>query len=208
MMRRGGRGGRGGHQQRRETRDHNVEMMSLREDDHPKKSSLADYLIDRFAWGFYSATEVQRLAALVVADFKMMGTRPPEILEQLDELGSSGDCPGNCHRDLMEQIVKPKLKVDAVVPCKVELKLGCKRNRFGRKVPVGNGPGDFAIVAPHVFAAEMYKKRPKAFHRLVLGCGPGANVGDHLAAWWSSVSPRDPRLDHLIKEYMEWGRRY
>ena len=196
---------RGGHHQRRTARDAG---MTMAESSAESKSSLADYLIERFAWGYYSAVEVQRLAALTVADFERMGARPPQKLEQLAGLGAAGTWTRNCHRDMMRQIVTPVMKVQAVVPCVVELQLGFKMNRFGRRVPTGVGPVDFAIVAPHVFAAEMYEKRPKAFHKLVLGCDPSVNVGDHLAAWWSCVSPRDPRLNHLIKEYMEWGRRY
>ena len=74
----------------------------------PQKSQLADYLLDRWCWGYLSTPVLQQIAAAAVAD----GASHPDVVF-LSKLGSSGKYPNNMYRELTQRL-KPAPLDEAV----------------------------------------------------------------------------------------------
>ena len=67
--------------------------------DDRKHSKLASTLLEQWAWGEIAAPLLQQLASAAVAD----GALHPQLIS-LSKLGHNGQCPGNCHRDLLRYL--------------------------------------------------------------------------------------------------------
>ena len=72
------------------------------------ESVLMGYLIQQFCWGFYSASEIQRLASFLKQDLQAAkaagedGTFPQ--VDKAAAYGGNGRYPGNMHRDLINSL--------------------------------------------------------------------------------------------------------
>ena len=136
-------------------------------------------LVQLWSWGFLSAVQLQRICAAAVKD----GLSHPEILA-LASIGSWGQWPNNCHRDLVRKLGKPNL------PSPFSWRVSMTGFRTFPKVRNILLP----FMLPHLLFGWMYHKCRGAFNHLIAG-EPGA-----LASFWSNVD-NDPRMvGHPIHE--------
>ena len=63
-------------------------------------SSLATYVLKRWAWGHMSIPEMQRICDHAQKDIEACGGTPPTALTRLAGLGDRGRLPRNMYRDL------------------------------------------------------------------------------------------------------------
>lgn len=90
----------------------------------PASSSLAIFLEEQWAWGYFSPPTCQRIALLAVADMHSMGLQEaPTALQKLASLGSAGAHSQNCHRD-MASLVKGKSCLPSPLQEKFNMKNG------------------------------------------------------------------------------------
>eukprot|EP00974_Lingulodinium_polyedra_P066471 6433752-Lingulodinium_polyedra.AAC.1 len=68
-------------------------------------SVLAEFLIEQWAWGAMSATDVQKIALLAQKD----GAQGAE-LQRLASLGNHGKSKNHCHGQLVQRVEAPFLK--------------------------------------------------------------------------------------------------
>ena len=80
-----------------------------------KVSALGNKLLSLWAHGVLSAVMVRELAALAMQD----GARGEDLFS-LARTGDYGQCPGNCHRDIMAKFCH-----DVIPPQPYHVKVGC-----------------------------------------------------------------------------------
>lgn len=128
-------------------------------------SALAKFLLQEFAWGRMSATEVQRIAGHAKQDMdQVRAGRTLNDLDQLAAIGTEGYNPGNCYRDVMKIINKhsdlpPATQVD---------------------MPTKRGNGTCSLMLPHVVFSYLYHRNREQFEKLFC---PGGT--DQLKKFWS-----------------------
>lgn len=188
MLRGDGRGRGRGHRQRQQAR---AELE--------RRSSLAEFLIGEWAFGLLTATMVQRIAALAVADHTVDGnSTSPSHLDELAALGTAGANPQNCHRELQ---AKTGRRVGTPNPLRFVLELLSLKRHEGNRIKVGVQHG---MVAPHEFFAYLYRQHPAAFIKRFLGgvADTMAGAGAALQGFWRQVPDDDPKNIHLKKELL------
>ena len=89
-------------------------------------SELARYLKESSCFGKYSATEVQRVAALACADH----AQNPRQLEELAHMGTDGLHPNHCSHQL-ETIIDRSLPDDMPELLNLEIPMNIKNRRVG-----------------------------------------------------------------------------
>ena len=134
------------------------------------RSQLAQLLLEQWAWGEIGAQRVQAIANASVAD----GAHHPEVL-QLAGIGNKGQCPGNCHRDLL-RILASKVVMPSTVGMTVPLKVQDEVEML-----------DLPMMPMHRMVAHMHSHFPLEFGRRFAG-PPGA-----IAGFWSQVKATDPK---------------
>ncbi len=160
-------------------------------------SQLGLYLIQEWAWGHKSATEVQKLSYMAFLDQQAALKRAQgnsciplsghisKTLDRLAGLGARGRTPGNCHRDLVRMLGEPKL------PCPFEVLVPVKIPKPKHLQPsVANVKMPFLL--PHEYFAFLYREHPALFRSLMLGDnGSGPRVEEF---WRGVVKRKDPRI--------------
>ena len=131
------------------------------------KSRLADFLLQQFAWGIFSAPQIQQIAEITQSDFELAGCSRatfPE-LEQLAAAGSHGRYTNNLHRDIAGRAMnRTKLKP------------------FEVKLPFAKwGEQETEILLPHEQFSNLYYNFPNSFSKRFL---PDPEV---LPNFWESV---------------------
>ena len=200
------RAARGGRRQRA------AAWAELAQDASPTKafdSQLGLHLLKEWTWGHKSAIEVQRLAALALADQRdalnnAQGQRAlplsghtSQMLEALAGLGNSGRIGGNCHRDLLRFMGEPKYPKPLMAPVSVKVQ---KPKRFQpSEVSV-----ELPFLLPHEYFAFLASEHPSTFASQFLGDVDGS--GSKLEYFWRGVSSRrDPRLArHPMTSRADW----
>ena len=164
-------------------------------------SALSKLLIRRWAWGQFSASEVQVLAAQALADqvslLESIGVSPSfanTSLQILAGLGAEGTIKGNIRRDLISALGDPALPEPVLIKAEMVI----------TKPQPGESPlqeVDVAMLLPHELMSYLYHSERAEFEKKFLGSSIGA-----LASFWSELEKRgDPRLiDHPMKRQRNW----
>ena len=153
-----------------------------------KKSHLANFLLEEWGFGRMSAVMVQKMAMHSYKDFQSKRLDSPEDLKDLAMLGSQGEHPQNCHRDLTRWIKRQHAILE---PSFVQLPMRISH-------PTEEGPTwktvDHAMLFPHDIFAHLYEHNRLDFNHRFLGVREDVQPGPTLSHFWNSVHPRDPKL--------------
>ena len=142
------------------------------------KSALAEFLIDKWSWGFMSAVLVQQICAAAVAD----GATHPDV-KTLSELGSKGKHQQNIHVELIR-----KLAPLSVVKCLFQFGVYMKRS------------GNFIVstehflLLPHELFACIYRDHKEAFLRRIAGGGV-----DTVKRFWRQMARHPCYAEHPVR---------
>ena len=134
---------------------------------------LAQELLDRWAWGTFSAKAVQQLAHGAYKD----GSTSSAIAH-LAKLGSWGRNPQNCQRELQQLLHSQLHRMPE--PCMIKVPLASDKNRAG--VLVVEQP----YLPLHRVFAHVHQNFPEQFAQM-FGTG-------QLQAFWAEVSAQDPNF--------------
>ena len=172
----------------------------LAELDNPD-SSLALLLLRKWAWGHYSANEVQTLAAAALKDQKSLlrsihvnENFASSSLEALAKIGDSGKYPNSARRDLISALGEPPVPE----PCYVSTAITLAKPSPG-EAKVQNMP--VSVFLPHEMFAFLYSNHLDDFKNKFFGGRP-----NYLIDFWSELERRrDPRLQgHPMKATPNW----
>ena len=172
----------------------------LAELDNPD-SSLALLLLRKWAWGHYSANEVQTLAAAALKDQKSLlrsihvnENFASSSLEALAKIGDSGKYPNSARRDLISALGEPPVPE----PCYVSTTITLAKPSPG-EAKVQNMP--VSVFLPHEMFAFLYSNHLDDFKNKFFGGRP-----NYLIDFWSELERRrDPRLQgHPMKATPNW----
>ena len=155
-------------------------------------SQMVFYLVCKWAWGFYSAIQVQSLAMKAYDDMRALVEKLgrsideiPSSLKDVAELGSRGRWTGNIQTELKLWLGEPSCPPPTSVP--IAVKVSKPRNRTKTKQTV---PCDFML--PHILFSHLFANDRQAFDYKFLGLPPLENK---LQDFWSEVVRRkDPRI--------------
>ena len=106
-------------------------------------SGLASKLLTLWSVGTLAACQVQQLAQLAVLD----GASMDELII-LARAGNWGECPGNCHRDLMRQFGPPKQNLGS---CQVTIECKDPKTALEKEEAA-------AIFLPHMMLPGLLSK--------------------------------------------------
>ena len=169
---------RGGHAQKRKA----WQEQNLPD---PKKSALAELLITQWGFGLdVSAFLIQQICFAVVQD----GLRN-EAVEKLAKIGSSGECPQNCDRDLKNMLAKQHYEEalsEIDVPLLVDKAVVHERQW---------------ILEPHRILACLYHRYYDAFVDRFLGGGVAK-----VQKFWQSQTGNPTYENNVIKERSDHTR--
>lgn len=140
---------------------------------------LAQELLDRWAWGTFSAKAVQQLAHGAYKD----GSTSSAIAH-LAKLGSWGRNPQNCQRELQQLLHSQLHRMPE--PCMIKVPLASDKNRAG--VLVVEQP----YLPLHRVFAHVHQNFPEQFAQM-FGTG-------QLQAFWAEVSAQDPN-------FVQWAQK-
>ena len=170
-------------------------------------SSLRKHLVKEWAWGYISATKLQRYAAMALEDEQRLLSRASSgssshmvgsaSLRAFAALGTNGLHEGNISRDLLTLLGTPNLP-----PIHLEtLPTRIPKMRFAATTPVKHG-----FLLPHQVFAHLYHSHRKRFNQIFVGSD---DVASSLGTFWgTSVARRDPRLKgHPMATRSEWSVR-
>lgn len=143
------------------------------------RSSLAEYLLERWSWGLMPAAEVQRVAHRAVQD----GLAQHQIV-RLSSIGTSGVHPNRCHHDLSALLGDEHIS-NALWRLNVAYKVP---GFFGRILNL-----DHHVLLPHQVFAEIHNNFPSSFCNHILG-GTTANI----EKFWSDVAGHPGLAGHPI----------
>ena len=143
----------------------------------------ARYLVTQWAWGQKSACEVQREAALALADqkalldkLKMNQAYAATSLQKLAAIGADGNNEGSCKRDLVRFLGNPTMPAASIVLAPMKrLKAGGPEKIIMQEFPV---------MDPHEYFAWLYHDHPVAFAKQFMAGDPS---GKAIADFWSHV---------------------
>ena len=141
------------------------------------KSVLAEYLIDKWAWGEISASAVQTIASCAVQD----GLTNKEV-QVLAKLGSSGLYPNHCHHELMNKLGAPHIK-SAISSIDVYM-----RKQQSQMVLCSS-----AILLPHELFSVIYDKHKDVFLQRLCG-GSYSNIDK----FWTSMGNHPAYPSHPL----------
>lgn len=165
---------RGGHRQKRQW----VESAPASSQMAARKSSLARLLVDKWAWGHFSAPLVQQVAQAAEED----GNTCVEI-RKLAAMGSRGLYPGNCHADL-ERHLRPTPVTTALRSFSATI----------AKPPCGFWTGSHTILLPHELFATIFTHHSDVFYKSV--CGGGVS---NVELFWSNMQGHPAYRDHPVR---------
>ncbi len=126
---------------------------------------LASYLLEKRAWGDISTPTMQQIAAAALAD----GAKCP-MLEKIASIGTSGQHPQNCERDLLCSL-KPTPLAQAMTTVRLPM-----QSTFGMVTIATN------ILYPHEVFSALFKHHPTAFLERL--CGGSI---DNVPSFWASM---------------------
>jgi len=147
------------------------------------RSQLAQLLLEQWAWGAIGAQRVQAIANASVAD----GAHHPEVL-QLAGIGNKGQCPGNCHRDLL-RILASKVVMPSPVGMTVPLKVQDEVEMLA-----------LPMMPMHRMVAHMHSHYPLEFGKGLLGPQVRLQASGHRSrpqtpsGWLGSMPWKQNRL--------------
>ena len=152
-----------------------------------QSSSLVEHLLSQWSWGHMSPQQVQCFADKFETDLKLAleGKLDTSEIKILAGLGSRGEHPNNCNRDLMQHINPPALE-KAIGRFDVPMKT--------RAHSLGTTMRSQAIVLPHAAFATLYHDHRLAFNARVLG-GSG-----QLQAFWRAMEGSPNITGHPIQQ--------
>ncbi len=134
-------------------------------------SCLATLLIEKWSWGEMSARLLQQIAVAAVEDGCGHGE-----LERIASIGSRGQNPQNCHRDLVDhRLQEPKIG-GALSRIMVPLKVPPLRVKSCEQT----------ILLPHALFASLFEHHPGAILERLCG-GQYENVAAFWKKWCTTL---------------------
>lgn len=121
-----------------------------------KSSSLADLLLEKWAWGELSPQEVQQFASAACKDIGGLGVAAPQDLQFLAGLGCSGTWKNNMHKELMKWA---NGRCSMAPSAKAFIKF---------KAPYGNQLQ--SMLLPHQLFSNLYHEYPASWKQIILPC--------------------------------------
>lgn len=119
------------------------------------KSSLASFLLEKWAWGVLSPQDVQQFAAAACQDFLTSGATAPADLSFMASLGTAGVHKNNMHKQLMQWANRR---------CKEAAPSFTATIRF--KEPYGRQIQSFLL--PHQLFSNLYHDYPSSWKQIIL----------------------------------------
>ena len=119
------------------------------------KSSLASFLLEKWAWGVLSPQDVQQFAAAACQNFLTSGARAPADLSFMASLGTAGAHKNNMHKQLMHWANRR---------CKEAAPSFTATIRF--KEPYGRQIQSFLL--PHQLFSNLYHEYPSSWKQIIL----------------------------------------
>ena len=150
------------------------------------ESQLAQFLLERFAWGEMSPQLLQRISHLALQDF-LAAEKNEKVLSDLRavaSIGTNGTYPNKCHPDLMAKAEKVSKLPDP----------------FRMSMPFAPPVGEFmqGLLLPHEMFSAMYHQYSKTFTKSVL------NSEDALKSFWNSVGQHPQTYQHPLKDIQNY----
>lgn len=143
------------------------------------RSALAEHLLVQWAFGLFSARQVQSLASMAVADISAAGGGALVDLQKLAGFGGGGSSAEHCRRDLVEY-VKTLIVAPSTMLAKLPLQI-LKGPESGAHLL------DQCYMEPHRWFAFLWENFRQQFFERFIG-PPGA-----IESFWKGVRLDDPR---------------
>jgi hypothetical protein len=158
-------------------------------------STLAKHLLQQWAWGHYSAAELQRLAFAAREDEKAAVVRAggnhghcDESLAKLAALGRNGQYSGNIQRDLIRWLGETNIPS----PLSVNIEAKIIKPKAGQPAIA---PVPMMFMLPHVMFHHLFVHHKAHFNELFLGQVAGG--ASRVLEFWQGVAQRrDPRVQN------------
>jgi hypothetical protein len=144
----------------------------------PQESELANALLELWAWADLSPQKMQAITAACVRDCRAMGLEPHPRVQRLSTLGTGGVHSQNCHRDLVDFVLRPV----RIAAAKVEI------NVLYRAPPLQVREALHTILLPHKLFSILYEDFRPEFLRAFLGGDEG-----NAARFWDAAAG-DPQF--------------
>jgi hypothetical protein len=157
---------------------------------------LAEYLLEKWAWGFMSVQMMQSIISLAVADIEAAkeGKLDMGLLTKLSNLGTQGVHSQNCMRDLGKCIEKPPLEAALF---RFDAPLRSQHSRLVIQTK------EQTVLLPHVAFATMYHDHRHAFDNVFIGEG-GV---DEQERFWDAMSDHPAMEGHPMRLKPSWKRK-
>lgn len=196
----------GGRQKKRKLDLQRGGVLDNYESAYVVQSLTVKELLKCWAWGEFSACQIQSIAHSALSDQKQLllkiGGHSHNWEQHLEQdlvrmagLGTSGKHKANCHRDLLEWLGKPQMPTPFTVHIDARLQKAtpkAKAKALARPVTM-KVPMKFVL--PHEMFAFIFTWFRPVFNSLFLGSDTGDDAV--LKSWWMGVSERrDPRIQH------------
>ena len=153
------------------------------------ESRLAQFLLERYAWGEMSPQLVQKITSLVLQDIAAAERNEKVLvdLRALASIGTNGTHPNKCHADLMAKAEKVSSLPDP----------------YRLSIPFAPALGEVlqGILLPHEMFSAIFHHYPNTFKKCIL------NSEDSLNAFWNSVSQHPQMRGHPVKEIEGYKKR-
>lgn len=152
----------------------------------PQESELANVLLELWAWADLSPQKMQLITAACVRDCRAMGQAPHPRVQRLSALGTGGVHSQNCHRDLVDFVLRPV----RIAAAQVEI------NVFYRAPPLQVRETLHSILLPHKLFSILYEDFRPEFLRAFLGGDEG-----NAARFWAAAAgdPQFPQHPMLLQ---------
>lgn len=144
----------------------------------PAHSALAQFLLEKWCWGEFSAPVVQQCAAAAVAD----GAKGPELL-MLSKLGTKGLYQQNCHAELLRKVKPSRLDTSMAF-------IHTWVRRGAQSITRVSHP----ILLPHIVFSLLYSDYKEGFELRMLGGARG-----NVRKFWESMTNHPSYQDHPAK---------
>ena len=177
----------------------------------PRRSRLAEHLIEQWGFGLTSATELQKISFLSVEDHaggidfvsrpELVDRLPsPVLLVALARLGSWGRHPSNCSSELAGLVQRTyQTPSPSAFPLSVK---NLKQSRYGRAKLLTTSA---AMYEPAEWFSWLYRHHSRRFAQCFLGSDSCDDAATKLRSFWSQVAEEDPRKRTLVHDCLRNG---
>ena len=159
------------------------------------ESVLIKYLVSRFVWGYIAASEIQTIVSLLAQDLESAVSNSasgktvnfPQVTK-VKNIGSHGNNPNTCHRDLMKVMQEIGICAYNLVPIPLKCSTGIEVIHQ-------------AMIFPHELFASLYSDYRDMFYSRLIGSA------GRMRDFWSSVKDTVQFIEHPVKSVHDYMNR-